>query len=212
MGMFTGIVEQLGRVVDIQPNDFGAVIVIDTGGWDYHPGPGDSIAINGCCLTATADADGNLNPNLLRFDVIKQSLDLTTLGGLAEGDPVNLEHAVRANDVLGGHVVQGHVDGVGEVISVQKGTDEWRTRVRPPAHLMDYIVPQGSVALDGVSLTVADLGPDWCEVALIPTTLEVTTLGTAEEGSKVNIEADYIAKTVVHWLRLQKAGQLEIGT
>jgi len=210
--MFTGIVEQLGRVADIQPNDFGAVIVIDTGGWDYQPGPGDSIAINGCCLTATADSEGNMKSALLRFDVIKQTLDLTTLGGLTKGDPVNLEHAVRASDVLGGHVVQGHVDGVGEVINVQKGTDEWRTRVRPPAHLMEYIVPQGSVALDGVSLTVADLGDDWCEVALIPTTLEVTTLGTADVGTKINIEADYIAKTVVHWLRQQKAGKLALST
>ncbi|UCD74019.1 MAG: riboflavin synthase [Phycisphaerales bacterium] len=204
--MFTGIVEVMGLVAAVEENDFGAVLTIDTQGWDHHAQAGESIAVNGCCLTVTENAEGGIDPKRLRFDVIRQTLDLTTLGGLRPGDGVNLEHAVRADQMLGGHIVQGHVDGVGEVIAVKKSTEEWRTRVRPPAHLMDYIVPQGSIAIDGVSLTVAALGDDWCEVALIPTTLDITTLGRTEVGAKVNLEADYVSKTVVHWLRRREEG------
>lgn len=199
--MFTGIIEVMGRVAAIENNEFGAALTIDTQGWDHRPVVGESIAINGCCLTVTENAPGQVDPARLRFDVIRQTLDLTTLGGLREGDGVNLEHAVRADQMLGGHIVQGHVDGVGEVIAVKKTEEEWRTRVKPPAHLMEYVVPQGSIAIDGVSLTIAAQGDDWCEVALIPTTLQVTTLGVTDVGSKVNLEADYVAKTVVHWLR-----------
>lgn len=206
--MFTGIVEVMGRVAAVETNDFGAVLTIDTQGWDHKAQAGESIAINGCCLTVTGDAGDRIDPARLRFDVIRQTLDLTTLGGLQTGDGVNLEHAVRADQMLGGHIVQGHVDGVGEVIAVKKSDEEWRTRVRPPAHLMEYVVPQGSIAIDGVSLTVAAQGEDWCEVALIPTTLKVTTLGTSDVGAKVNLEADYVAKTVVHWLRLREAGRV----
>lgn len=206
--MFTGIVEVMGRVAAVETNDFGAVLTIDTQGWDHKPQPGESIAINGCCLTVTGDAAGRVDPARLRFDVIRQTLDLTTLGALKTGDGVNLEHAVRADQMLGGHIVQGHVDGVGEVIAVKKSDEEWRTRVRLPAHLMEYVVPQGSIAIDGVSLTVAAQGEDWCEVALIPTTLQITTLGRTDVGGKVNLEADYVAKTVVHWLRLREAGRV----
>lgn len=202
--MFTGIIQRMGRVDSFASNDFGATLLIDPAGWSHHPNPGDSVAINGCCLTVT-DPTPDQPADHLRFDVIRQTLDLTTLGGLQVGDPVNLEHAMRADSMLDGHIVQGHVDGVADVIEVKKTAEEWRTKVRPPAHLMEYIVPQGSVALDGVSLTVADRGDDWCEVALIPTTLQITTLGVREAGSRMNVETDCIAKTVVHWLRNQQA-------
>jgi riboflavin synthase len=202
--MFTGIIQQMGRVESFAPNEFGATLVIAPSGWAHQPRAGDSVAINGCCLTVTNPVAGQ-PADRLRFDVIRQTLDLTTLGGLLVGDPVNLEHAMRADSMLDGHIVQGHVDGVADVIDVRKSDAEWRTRVRMPDHLMEYIVPQGSVALDGVSLTIAACGDDWCEVALIPTTLQITTLGVREVGSRMNVETDCIAKTVVHWLRNQQA-------
>lgn len=194
--MFTGIVQQLGAVVSLDPNDFGATLRIDPASWSHEPNPGDSIAVNGCCLTVTPDAEGRL-----RFDVIRQTLDATNLGALKEGDPVNLEHAVTPQTMLGGHIVQGHIDGVGRVSRVVKSDEEWRVRIEPPGALMECIVEKGSIAVDGTSLTLASVGETWFEVALIPTTLELTTLGRLGDGDRVNLETDYVAKTVVNWLR-----------
>lgn len=202
--MFTGIVEALGTVAERRSVDFGAVLLIDRGAWPHEPKPGDSVAVNGVCLTATDP--GEENPNFLRFDVIQQTLRTTTLGELGQGSPVNLEYPVSASSMLGGHIVQGHVDGVGTVVEVVKDESEWRLRVEPPTELLPAIVEKGSVALDGVSLTVATLADRTFEVALIPTTLEITTLGRAEIGTKLNIETDYIAKTVINWLQRQKEG------
>ena len=193
--MFTGIVQHLGEVVSLESNDFGAVLRIDADNWSHNPTRGDSIAINGCCLTLAGDSDGGMC-----FDVIRQTLEITTLGGLAQGDPVNLEHAVTPSTMLGGHIVQGHIDGVGIVDEVTKETSEWRMRIRPPEELLLYMVKKGSIALDGTSLTIARMGDDFLEVALIPTTLKLTTLGRLEPGDRVNLETDYIAKTVVNWL------------
>lgn len=197
--MFTGIIQQLGRVTSIEDTSFGAILRIDPGNWAHRPSPGDSIAVNGCCLTSTADSG-----DFLRFDVITQTLQVTTLGSLQENDPVNLEHAVTPQTLLGGHIVQGHIDGIGRVILLQDETEEYRIRLMPEPELMDYIVEKGSIAIDGTSMTVAKLGPDWFEIALIPTTLQMTTLGSLTEGSKVNLETDYLAKTVVNWLRRTK--------
>jgi riboflavin synthase len=197
--MFTGIVQVLGEVIAAERVDFGTILRIDPKGWAHHPEPGESIAVNGCCLTATERGEG-APPGSLRFDVIQQTLRLTNLGDLAPGDRVNLEPAVTASSMLSGHIVQGHIDGVGVTTDVQKDDSEWRIRIRPPEHLLDVIIDKGSVALDGVSLTVASLGSGEFEVALIPTTLEITTLGRAGVGTRFNIEADYVAKTVVHWL------------
>jgi riboflavin synthase len=193
--MFTGIIQQLGRVVALDRNDFGAVLRVDPGDWRHRPALGDSIAVNGCCLTVAQTP-------MLRFDVIRQTLDVTTLGDLNPGDEVNLEHAVSPTTMLGGHIVQGHVDALGHVIRVTADDTQYRLRIEPtdPA-AMDCIIAKGSIAVSGVSLTVAQLGESWFEVALIPTTLQLTNLGRLREGDRVNLETDYVAKVVVNWLR-----------
>jgi len=194
--MFTGIVQQLGAVEALEENDFGAALRVDPRGWGHRPGVGDSIAISGCCLTVARRTG-----EALGFDVIRQTLATTTLGSLGPGDRVNLEHAVTPSTLLGGHIVQGHVEGVGAVSAVHRSDAEWRVRVEPPAALMECIVEKGSIAVDGVSLTLASVGPAWFEVALIPTTLQWTTLGSLREGDRVNLETDCIARIVVSWLR-----------
>ena len=205
--MFTGIVQHLGVVAEIQSTDFGCRLGIDSRRWPHHPAPGESIAVSGCCLTNTAPTDHaepSSGDDLLRFDVIHQTLGLTTLGELAFGDPVNLEPAVTATTLLGGHVVQGHIDGVGVVAALESAGSDRRLRIEPPPELMEYIIPRGSIAMDGVSLTVAEVGDSFFEVALIPTTLDLTTLGQVGQGHRVNLEIDYLVKTVVHWLRRQQ--------
>lgn len=194
--MFTGIVEFQGTVAEIEPHASGLVLTVDAAGWAHRPEPGESIAVNGCCLTATAAPGGRI-----RFDVIKQTLDCTTLGGLAVGDRVNLEHAATPTTLMGGHVVQGHVDAVAEVERVTGGEEEHRVTVVAPSKLASCLVDKGSVALDGVSLTIAtNHGEGRFDVALIPTTLDLTTLGAARPGTRLNIEADYLVKAVVSWL------------
>lgn len=148
-GMFTGIIQIMGRVADLKARPSGVRLVIDPGDWGHTPGRGDSIAVSGCCLTVAEPPD-----RLLHFDVIQESLDKTILGDLAVGSPVNLEHAASASSFLDGHVVQGHVDGVGTITRVQTGED-YRIRIQPPDHLMPYITPKGSISVDGVSMTVA---------------------------------------------------------
>jgi riboflavin synthase len=195
--MFTGIVQAIGRVASAQAAASGLTLTIDPGRWAHVPAAGDSIAVDGVCLTvAERGAGGGL-----RFDVMRQTLDVTTLGALRVGDRVNLEHAVTPATLLGGHVVQGHVDGVATVTAATCSAAEVRLRVEPPAHLADLIIDKGSVALAGVSLTVAALCGTAFEVALIPTTLRLTTLGDVRAGSRLNIEPDYLAKIVVQWLR-----------
>ncbi|MDY7109200.1 MAG: riboflavin synthase [Planctomycetota bacterium] len=205
--MFTGIVQALARVASIEHVDFGAVLTIDPGDWPHRPQEGESIAVNGCCLTVTAPGP-HTPADMFRFDVIRQTLRLTNLGDLTEGSSVNLELAVTADQMLSGHIVQGHIDGVGVVREVQRDENEWRIRIDPPEELRDYIIDKGSVALDGVSMTVAGLDDRGFEVALIPTTLQITTLGRAEAGTRLNIETDYIAKTVVHWLKRQETASM----
>ncbi|MEQ8769575.1 MAG: riboflavin synthase [Phycisphaerales bacterium] len=194
--MFTGLVQAVGSVASIDPSPAGVRIRIDPGEWAHTPDVGESIAVSGCCLTLAEPAG-----DTLAFDAIPETLAKTTLGDLKPGDPVNLEHAMRADALVGGHFVQGHVDGVGEVIAVET-EGEWRVRVRPPAELMRFVAPKGSVTIAGVSLTVAalDAAAGWFEVALIPTTLELTTLDALAPGDRVNLEMDMIAKTVVHHL------------
>jgi riboflavin synthase alpha subunit len=201
--MFTGIVQRLAQISSVEPVEFGAVLRVDTRGWDHRPQPGDSIAVNGCCLTVTDDPDGEAG--MFRFDVIQQTLRMTTLGDLKAGDMVNLEHAVTASTMLGGHIVQGHIDGVGVVTELLQDDSEWRITIQPPEELRAAIVEKGSVALDGVSLTVASVRGPVFDVALIPTTIDITTLGQVEIGSRVNLETDYIAKTVINWLELRES-------
>jgi len=195
--MFTGIVAELGKVESVDSGEEGSRLRIVTG-LASELGEGDSVAVNGACLTATTAADG-----AFEADVMKQTLGLTTLGGLAEGDAVNLELALRADDRLGGHVVQGHVDGTAELVSATDEGFARRLRFRLPADLLPLVVERGSIAIQGVSLTIAGLAPsddegggDWIEVSLIPETLERTTLGELVEGDSVNIECDVLARYV----------------
>lgn len=201
--MFTGIIQHVGSVAAIKQNQGGTRLSIAAGQWAYSPAAGDSIAVNGCCLTYCQGDQSTPAAGDLHFDVIAQTLKLTTLGDLAVGDRVNLEHAVTPHGLLGGHIVQGHVDGVATVAAVTDTADERRLRIEPPPSLHESIIERGSIAVDGVSLTVAAVTDSAFEVALIPTTLRDTTLSDRSEGDRVNIETDYIARTVTHWLQRQ---------
>jgi riboflavin synthase len=193
--MFTGIVEHRGRVADAEKGAEGMRMVLDTGPLpDLEPG--DSISVDGVCLTAVEVAPGRAT-----VEVVKETLDRSTLGALDAGDPVNLELPMRADGRFGGHVVQGHVDGVGEVLSTEVEGAGKRLRLRVPERLTRYMVAKGSITVDGVSLTIASLDGDELEIAVIPHSLEVTTLGLRSVGEKVNLEVDVLAKYVERLLR-----------
>ncbi len=189
--MFTGIVRELGRVVSVAPVAGGVRIVVAAPVTAGSSAEGDSVAVSGVCLTAVAVADGEL-----AFDAVPETLARTTIGGLAPGAGVNLEPALRAGEPLGGHYVQGHVDGTGTVERVSEDAGGRRLRVEAPEELLRYLVEKGSIALDGVSLTVAVLDRRGFEVALIPHTLAATTLGALAPGARVNLELDVLAKYV----------------
>jgi riboflavin synthase len=192
--VFTGIVEELGEVVRLERNGDMALLTVRGPVVAADAARGDSIAINGVCLTVTDRVGGEFSA-----DVIGETLKHSTLGSQAPGTAVNLERAVRADGRLGGHIMQGHVDGVGTVISRQPGADWEVVRISVPAELARYVVYKGSVAVDGVSLTVSGLsdeGDAWFEVSLIPETLQRTTLGFRQPGAAVNLEVDVIAKYV----------------
>ena len=187
--VFTGIVRELGRVVSAQENGGGVHLRIQAAGTAAAAAPGDSVAVNGCCLTVTAVADG-----MLAFDAVSETLVRTTLGGLDRGAEVNLEPALRAGEPLGGHFVQGHVDGRGRVAALDREGDGARLRLELGAELLRYCVEKGSIAIDGVSLTIAALRDDGVEIALVPFTLEHTTLARLRAGDEVNVEVDLLAK------------------
>ena len=198
--MFTGIIRATGRVSAANTTPDGRLrLLIDPLGWAHRPAAGDSIAVDGCCLTIVSDPPPQ---GPWAFDVVPESLAKTTLGRLAVGSTVHLEHAASASTLLDGHVVQGHVEGVGEVRAVRT-EGEWRVTIGAPRELMPCITPKGSIAVEGVSLTIAaaDVSAGTFDVALIPTTLEVTTLGGLRPGSRVNLETDILARTIVHYLR-----------
>jgi riboflavin synthase len=197
--MFTGIVEELGEVVSVERLGDAARIIVRGPQITTGARPGDSIAVNGTCLTVT-----DLSGSDFTADVMAETLHRSSLGDLAPGSPVNLERSLRVGDRLGGHLVQGHVDGVGTVVSRVSG-DRWDVvRITVPPGLARYLVEKGSVAVDGVSLTVSALGgpreQPWFEVSLIPATLAATTLGRAQPGAGVNLEADVIGKYVERML------------
>jgi riboflavin synthase len=188
--LFTGLIEDVGTVAEIDSAGAGARLRINTR-LAAELDSGDSIAVNGACLTAVeADTAG------FTAEVMNQTLQLTSLGPLQPGDRVNLELAVRAGDRLGGHFVQGHVDGVGEVTEAEEDGFARRLRVGVDPELAGLAVERGSIALDGVSLTVSALGGDWLEVSLVPETLQRTNLGDAAPGRRINVECDVIAKYV----------------
>ena len=195
--MYTGIIQQVGVVESVQATRSGVRVVIDPQGWSYEPKPGDSVANNGCCLTLVKPMDES--DGMMVFDAIPETLSKTTLGGWQPGQRINLERPLRIGDGLDGHQVQGHVDGVGAVALVNV-SDGYRVRIALDADLMRFIIPKGSICIDGISLTIADLdvADRWIEVALIPETLERTNLGDRAAGDGVNIEADAMVKTIVH--------------
>jgi riboflavin synthase len=188
--MFTGIVQELGEVTGVETSADGARLRIRAELVEQLGG-GDSVSVDGACLTATSIAGGEFEA-----DVMHQTLELTTLGELEPGSRVNLELPLRATDRLGGHVVQGHVDGTGTVSEVSDDGFAQRLRVELPDELLPYVVEHGSIAIQGVSLTVAALSGDAVEVSLIPETLARTTLGAARPGDRLNIECDVLARYV----------------
>jgi riboflavin synthase len=192
--VFTGIVEELGEVVAL--DEFQGTVRLTVRGPLVTAGAsaGDSIAINGVCLTVTDSSDGTFSA-----DVISETLSRSSLGALGRGSPVNLERPMRLDDRLGGHIVQGHVDGTGTILERRPGQV---VRISVPPQLSRYVVEKGSIAIDGISLTISalgtgpDPGADWIEVSLIPETLARTTMGGKQPGETVNLEVDMIAKYV----------------
>lgn len=196
--MFTGIVEELGTVAAVEDQGDAIRLTINAATVLEGTGLGDSISVNGCCLTVTTTTGGTWTA-----DVMQETLDKTSLHGVRPGDPVNLERAVTADKRLGGHIVQGHVDGVGTILS-RTPSEHWEVvEVSVPTGLARYLVDKGSITVDGVSLTVVEAGEDRFTVSLIPETLARTTLGNRRPGDRVNLEVDVIAKYVERLLPFQ---------
>ena len=198
--MFTGIVEELGRIVRLETVEDSARLTVEAPTVTQDVNLGDSVSVNGCCLTVTA-----VQGSTFTADLMAETLTRTTLGSQAPGDPVNLERALRASDRLGGHIVQGHVDATAEVLDHHRGEHWDLLRISLPQEIARYVAVKGSVALDGVSLTVVDVvdAPNASpvpgagaslSVGLIPETLRRTTLGTRRPGERVNLEVDVLAK------------------
>jgi riboflavin synthase len=189
--MFTGLVEEVGRVLRVAPASRGARLSVHAPLVREGLRVGDSVSVSGACLTAVA-----LGEDAFEVDAVAETLRRTALGELADGDPVNLERAMRLGERLGGHLVQGHVDGTGTVAGARREGESVVLAIAAPADLMRYVVEKGSVAVDGVSLTVAARRADGFDVALIPHTMAMTTLGPDAVGRRVNLEADLVAKYV----------------
>jgi riboflavin synthase alpha subunit len=187
--MFTGIIRERGHVVSAVRNGGGVRLRIEAGETADRAGLGDSIAVAGCCLTVAGTEDGALD-----FDAVPETIARTNLGGLEPGSEVNLEPALRAGEPLGGHFVQGHVDGLGRVRTLGAEGDGARLRLELPPDLLRYCIEKGSLTVDGVALTVATLLDDGVEIALVPFTLEHTTLSSLQPGAEVNVEVDLLAK------------------
>jgi riboflavin synthase len=187
--MFTGLVEGMGRIEALSPAGSLVRLTVSTPFSASELAPGESVAVEGVCLTAAA-----LEPRGFSADVIAETLRVTTLGDLRAGDAVNLERALRASDRLGGHLVQGHVDGTARVLDRSEAGEDVRMRIELPPALRPYVARKGSIAVSGVSLTVSAVDPAWLEVALIPETLRRTTLGARRAGERVNLEVDLVAR------------------
>ena len=183
----------MSTVLSVTDSDTGRRLVVPAFA-DNHV-LGESIAVNGCCLTVAQITDG-----ALAFDVIPESLEKTNHGKLKPGDNVHVERSLRVGDPIDGHFVQGHVDGTGRLIDQVADGHEWRLRIDAPPHLAKYLVPKGSIAIDGVSLTLASVDGPRFEVALIPTTLSLTTLGKKQNNYLFNLECDVMSKTIISYL------------
>lgn len=194
--MFTGLIESVGTVARLDRRGAGARLRVEASWPDNDlPTAGESIAVNGACLTVLEPS-----PSGFSADLSPETLDRTLLSDLRTGDRVNLERALKLGDRMGGHIVQGHVDSVTRIISIRPESGFQRWRLSLPAELANEVTSKGSVAVEGVSLTVAALGPDWFEIALIPATLEATTLGRKVSGAHLHLETDVLAKYVAQRL------------
>jgi riboflavin synthase len=191
--MFTGIIHKTAPILSVANAPNGCRITFAAP--DTNHLVGESIAINGCCLTVAQITDG-----VLAFDVIPETLEKTNLANLRPGDIVHLERSIRAGDPIDGHFVQGHVDGTGKLIRQIADETQWRLRIAAPAALSRYLIPKGSISIDGVSLTLASINGHEFEVALIPTTLALTTLGKKQVNYRFNLECDSMAKTIISYL------------
>jgi len=191
--MFTGIIHKTASILSVAPVPTGRRITLAAP--DGNHVLGESIAVNGCCLTVAEIAEKTLS-----FDVIPETLDKTNLGDLKSGDIVHIERSLRAGDPIDGHFVQGHVDGTGKLLRQIADETQWRLRIAAPASLSRYLIPKGSIAIDGVSLTLASIEGNEFEVALIPTTRALTTLGKKQVNYRFNLECDSMAKTVISYL------------
>lgn len=190
--MFTGIIHHLGRVKSLADAPFGKRITIHSGELAGELPIGASVAVNGVCLTVA-----QTSPPAIGFDVIPETLGKTTLGDLLTNDVVNLEPSLRAGDAIDGHFVQGHVDGTARVVRIDQSAGQHVVWLEPESNLLPYLIPKGSVAIEGVSLTIADRAPSSFSIALIPTTLDRTTLSRWHVGRRVNVETDIVVRTVV---------------
>lgn len=195
--MFTGIIEELGKIDSVDKSDVGARVVVSANLVTSDIKNGDSIAVNGVCLTAV-----DVSATSFSADVSPETLDRTTLGNLKSGSPVNLERAVTPATRLGGHIVQGHVDGRGTFLSAESQGDFYTVRIGFSPELARYFVHKGSVAVEGISLTIASLSEDNFDIAVIPKTWEMTNLSSLKSGDAVNLEADIIAKYVERMMKL----------
>lgn len=206
--MFTGIVEQIGRISVSREVPHGRRIGIEAGSMAADCKRGESVCVSGVCLTVA-----ETNEQSFEFDVIRETLEKSTLGSKRVGDVVNLERSLRVGDRLDGHFVQGHVDGTATVQQVKNSGKEYVLRLRLEPSLMIYMIPKGSVSIDGVSLTIASVDREGISVALIPTTLERTNFSSLAAGHRVNIETDVIARTIVQSIReMMAGGSLKIET
>lgn len=199
--MFTGIIEELGRVRAIEKRGEDARIVIAARTVTSGSSDGDSISVNGVCLTAL-----DVQPDSFAADVSKETLLRSTLGNLNAGSAVNLERAVTPATRLGGHIVQGHVDARGRLLGSESHGESWTFRIAYPQEIAQYLVFKGSVAVEGISLTIANLTDDYFEIAVIPKTWEVTNFSQLEPGDEVNLEVDVIAKYVERILSVRNTG------
>ncbi|MFF8270295.1 riboflavin synthase [Streptomyces sp. NPDC016562] len=200
--MFTGIVEELGEVTAVEQLEEASRFRLRGPLVTEGAKHGDSIAVNGVCLTVVESADGEFTA-----DVMQETLNRSSLGALTKGSRVNLERPMALGGRLGGHLVQGHVDGTGEILS-RTPSEHWEiVKIALPANLSRYVVEKGSITVDGVSLTVVEAAADWFTVSLIPTTLALTTLGIKQSGDPVNLEVDVLAKYVERLLAGREAGQ-----
>ena len=205
--MFTGIIEELGRVREVEKRGEDARIVVEARIVTEGSRDGDSVAVNGVCLTAL-----DVRPDSFAADISKETLLRSTLGNLAAGSPVNLERAVTPVTRLGGHIVQGHVDARGKFLGAESHGDSWTVRIAYPKEMARYLVFKGSIAVEGISLTVAGLTDEYFEIAVIPKTWEVTNFSYLKPGNDVNLEVDVIAKYVERILTNQGLKTGSVGS